>query len=60
MSDIFYSKNEQEVSDFIFENYNKNNPIEIVGQSSKKNWQNNSNFPIFVTKKHVRYFGVFS
>lgn len=36
MSDIFYSKNEQEVSDFIFENYNKNNPIEIVGQSSKK------------------------
>ena len=36
MSDTFNSKSEKEVSDFIFENFNKNNPIEIIGQASKK------------------------
>ena len=36
MPDIFYPKTEQDVSDFIFDNYNKSNPIEIVGYGSKK------------------------
>ena len=36
MPDIFYPKTEQEVSDFIFDNYNKSNPIEIIGNGSKK------------------------
>jgi len=36
MPDIFYPKTEQDVSDFIFDNYNKSNPIEIVGHGSKK------------------------
>ncbi len=36
MPDIFYAKTEQEVSDFIFDNYNKSNPIEIVGNGSKR------------------------
>tara|TARA_B100000963_G_scaffold319639_1_gene301651 strand:- start:6493 stop:7695 length:1203 start_codon:yes stop_codon:yes gene_type:complete len=36
MSGLFSAKSEQEVSDFIFENYNKNNPLELVGNNSKK------------------------
>ena len=36
MSDIFLPNNEQEVSDFIFENYNAGNPIELAGSNSKK------------------------
>ena len=36
MPDIFYPKTEQDVSDFVFDNYNKSNPIEIVGHGSKK------------------------
>ncbi len=36
MSGLFSAKSEQEVSDFIFENYNKNNPLELVGHNSKK------------------------
>ena len=36
MPDLFLPKTEQEVSDFIFDNYNKSNPIEIVGNGSKK------------------------
>ncbi|MEK9717429.1 MAG: FAD-binding protein [Pelagibacteraceae bacterium] len=36
MSDIFLPNNEQEVSDFIFENYNAGNPIELTGSNSKK------------------------
>ena len=36
MSEIFSAKSEQEVSDFVFENYNKNNPLEVVGHNSKK------------------------
>lgn len=36
MSEIFYPKDEQDVSDFIFDSFNKNNPIEIIGHGSKK------------------------
>ena len=36
MAEPFFPKTEQEVSDFIFDNYNKNNPIEIIGHGSKK------------------------
>ena len=36
MSEMFSAKSEQEVSDFVFENYNKNNPLELVGHNSKK------------------------
>ncbi len=36
MSGLFSAKSEQEVSDFIFDNYNNNNPLEIVGYNSKK------------------------
>ena len=36
MSGFFSAKSEQEVSDFIFENYSKNNPLEIVGHNTKK------------------------
>jgi len=36
MSELFSAKSEQEVSDFVFENYNKNNPLEVVGHNSKK------------------------
>ena len=36
MSGLFFAKSEQEVSDFIFDNYNKNNPLELVGYNSKK------------------------
>ena len=36
MSELFSAKSEQEVSDFVFENYNKNNPLELVGHNSKK------------------------
>ncbi len=36
MSDPFFPKNDQEVSDFIFENYQKETPIEINGSNSKK------------------------
>ena len=36
MSGLFSAKSEQEVSDFIFESYNNNNPLELVGYNSKK------------------------
>ena len=36
MSEIFYPKDEQDVSDFVFDSFNKNNPIEIIGHGSKK------------------------
>ena len=36
MSEIFYPKDEQDVSDFVFDSFNKNNPIEIIGYGSKK------------------------
>ena len=36
MSGFFSARSEKDVSDFIFENYNKNNPLEIVGHNSKK------------------------
>lgn len=36
MSDPFFPKNDQEVSDFIFENYQKETPIEMNGSNSKK------------------------
>ena len=36
MPDLFLPKTEQEVSDFIFDNCNKSNPIEIIGNGSKK------------------------
>ena len=36
MSGLFSAKSEQEVSDFIFDNYNNNNPLELVGYNSKK------------------------
>ena len=35
MSGYFSARSEQDVSDFIFENYNKKNPLEIVGHNSK-------------------------
>ena len=36
MSGFYSAKSEQEVSDFIFENFNKSSPLEIVGYNSKK------------------------
>lgn len=36
MSEIFYPKDEKDVSDFVFDSFNKNNPIEIIGHGSKK------------------------
>ncbi len=36
MSGFYSAKSEHEVSDFIFENYNNNSPLEIVGRNSKK------------------------
>ena len=36
MSGFYSAKSEQEVSDFIFENFNNNSPLEIVGHNSKK------------------------
>ena len=36
MSELFSAKSEQEVSDLLFENFNKNNPLELVGHNSKK------------------------
>tara|TARA_B100000963_G_scaffold328727_1_gene317547 strand:- start:821 stop:2023 length:1203 start_codon:yes stop_codon:yes gene_type:complete len=36
MSGFFSARSEQDVSDFIFESYNKKNPLEIVGHNSKK------------------------
>ena len=36
MTETYYPKNESEVSDFIFDHFNKNNPIEIAGYGSKK------------------------
>ena len=36
MSETFYARNEEEVSDFIFDHYNNNNPVELIGSGSKK------------------------
>ncbi len=36
MNDIYSPVSEKEVSDFIYESYQENSPIEIVGQNSKK------------------------
>ena len=36
MSGFYSAKSEQEVSDFIFENFKNNSPLEIVGNNSKK------------------------
>ena len=36
MHGVFNAKSEDEVSDFIYENYNKKNPLEIVGHNSKR------------------------
>ena len=36
MSGFYPAKSEQEVSDFIFENFKNNSPLEIVGNNSKK------------------------
>ena len=36
MTETYYPKNESEVSNFIFDHFNKNNPIEITGYGSKK------------------------
>ena len=36
MNDIYSPVSEKEVSDFIYESHQKNSPIEIVGQNSKK------------------------
>jgi len=36
MSGYYSANSEQEVSDFIFENFNNNSPLEIVGHNSKK------------------------
>ena len=35
MSGFYPAKSEQEVSDFIFENFKNNSPLEIVGNNSK-------------------------